>query len=67
MGLIGTAPTGLAPFAANPDLVEGKGPLTIAVNGPHEYARQDLNLQPLAPEGKETVLEVRGLCDAIGR
>jgi integrase len=27
-----------------------KGPLTVAVSGPAEYARQDLNLQPLAPE-----------------
>jgi integrase len=39
-------------FAASADRVKEKGPLTIAVNGPFEYARQDLNLQPLAPEVK---------------
>ena len=37
-------------FAASADSDKRKGPLTIAVNGPVEYARQDLNLQPLAPE-----------------
>jgi hypothetical protein len=30
-----------------------KAPLTVGVNGPLEYARQDLNLQPLAPECKD--------------
>jgi hypothetical protein len=32
------------------DADKQKEPLTILVNGSQEYARQDLNLQPLAPE-----------------
>lgn len=41
---------GLERLGVSRDADKRKEPLTILVNGPVEYARQDLNLQPLAPE-----------------
>jgi integrase len=47
------------PFAVSRDSGKTKGPLTSPVSGPVEYARQDLNLQPLAPEAAQSLQSIR--------
>jgi hypothetical protein len=49
--------SGIDGFDAGADSDKRRGPPTIAVNGPFEYARQDLNLQPLAPESNGDALQ----------
>jgi integrase len=55
MNTIGQTSNAADAIVVSLDADKRKGPLTIAVSGPSKYARQDLNLQPLAPEARQGV------------